>query len=55
MGEPPQCEEKGQGGSDECHENGNGGHDALLDEGETKAEEELNANGSADSPSEGQQ
>ncbi|XP_071333987.1 telomerase Cajal body protein 1 [Trachinotus anak] len=63
-GEPPQCEEKGggdeevpvsHGGEDECHQNGDGGHDAPLDEGETKAEEELNANGSADSPSEGQQ
>ncbi|KAG7240080.1 hypothetical protein INR49_027934 [Caranx melampygus] len=54
-GEPPPCEEKGQGGGDECHENGNGGHEAPLDEGETKSEEELNANGSADSPSEGQQ
>ncbi|GAA6229209.1 telomerase Cajal body protein 1 [Lates japonicus] len=63
QGEPPQCEEKGQereevpvsrGGVEECHENGDGGHDTHLEEGETKPEEECNANGSAGSPSEGQ-
>ncbi|XP_019958862.2 telomerase Cajal body protein 1 [Paralichthys olivaceus] len=61
-GEPPQYGEKGQGveevpvsreGEEDCHENGDGGHDAALEE-ETKAEEECDANGSADSPSEGQ-
>ena len=63
-GELPQCEEKGRGvieapvslgGEEEdWHENGDGGHDAALEE-ETKAEEECDANGAADSPSEGQQ
>ncbi|KAK9524568.1 hypothetical protein VZT92_016951 [Zoarces viviparus] len=59
-GEPLQPEdvgeelpESGGGEEEECHQDGNGGHDAPLEEGETKPEE-LNDNGSADSPSEGQ-
>ncbi|KAG7498140.1 telomerase Cajal body protein 1 [Solea senegalensis] len=61
--ETPQCKEKGHGGEEvpviqgdeeECHENGDGGHDTPLQEGEAKPEEGCNANGSADSPSEGQ-
>ncbi|XP_062240357.1 telomerase Cajal body protein 1 isoform X1 [Platichthys flesus] len=64
-GELPQCEEKGQGvievpvslgGEEEedWHEDGDEGPDAALEE-ETKAEEECDAHGSADSPSEVQQ
>lgn len=60
-GEPLHCEcREGKGVPDsvgddkECHQNGDGGHDALLEEREAKAEEH-NANGSADSPTEGQQ
>lgn len=45
----------GAGGEQECHQNGDGGHDASLEEGETKPEEESDGNGSAESPSEGQQ
>lgn len=58
-GEPLHCEEESQGdekvpvsggGEGEFHQNGDGGQ-----EGEVKAEEEHNANGSADSPIQGQQ
>lgn len=41
-------------GDENCHQNGDQGHDGSL-EGETKPEEEHNGNGSADSPSDGQQ
>ncbi|XP_035806171.1 telomerase Cajal body protein 1 [Amphiprion ocellaris] len=41
-------------GDEKCHQNGAQGHDGSL-EGETKPEEEHNGNGSADSPSDGQQ
>ncbi|XP_026154432.1 telomerase Cajal body protein 1 [Mastacembelus armatus] len=44
----------GAAGEEECHQNGNGGYDATLEGGETKPQEH-NANGSADSLSEGQQ
>ncbi|XP_029382636.1 telomerase Cajal body protein 1 [Echeneis naucrates] len=62
-GESPQFKKKEQGDEEppvshrsegEFNENGDGRHDAPLDERETKSEEELNTNGSADSPSEGQ-
>ncbi|KAM3857824.1 telomerase Cajal body protein 1 [Diretmus argenteus] len=49
-----QAEERGQAAEEEeCHQNGDGG-DAPLEGDETKAEEEQDSNGSADSPSEGQ-
>lgn len=43
-----------EAGEEECRQNGDGEHDAPLEEAETKPEEH-NGNGSADSPSEGQQ
>ncbi|KAK2862748.1 hypothetical protein Q5P01_002281 [Channa striata] len=61
-GEPLLCEGESQGekdvdvsggGEDQCHQNGDGGYEAVLEEGEE--EEEHNANGSTDSPTEGQQ
>lgn len=63
MGELLQCTEESRRreevtatgeGDEKCHQNGDQGHDGSL-EGETKPEEEHNGNGSADSPSDGQQ
>lgn len=64
--EPQQCgeEEEGfrevgevpvSGEHEEWCQNGDGGHGAALEEGDIKPEDEHNSNGSADSPSEGQQ
>lgn len=50
MGEVPVSGEHG-----EWCQNGDGGHGATLEEGDIKPEDEHNSNGSADSPSEGQQ
>lgn len=50
--EPRQCEEVpvSGGAEEQCFQNGDGGHGA-----ETTPEEEHDSNGSANSPSEGQQ
>lgn len=55
--EPLQCEEVpvSEGVEEECLQNGDGRHRAPLEEGGAKPEEELDSNGSASSPSEGQQ
>lgn len=43
------------GDEEECCQNGDGGQDTLLEEDETKPEDEHNSNASADNPSDGQQ
>lgn len=55
--EPLQCEEVPVSGGveEECLQNGDRLHRTPLEEGGTKPEEELDRNGSASSPSEGQQ
>lgn len=65
--EPQQCgEEEEEGGQEvgqvpvsrehkEWCQNGDGGHEAAFEEGDIKPEDEHHSNGSADSPSEGQQ